>query len=103
MRLHEDKRLFRQAIQFTSDQMQIQPIYVEKDYWVTLALFTLFSHDIGKETVFKGGTSQNFTDKTYLRLSDKEVIKHLHLKQLLGLYPLLANKTSWFLVADFDE
>ncbi len=38
MKLHEIKTLFRQAVQFTSDQMNsISAIYVEKDYWVTLA------------------------------------------------------------------
>ena len=57
MRLHENKTLFRQAIQFTADQMQIAAIYVEKDYWVTYALHTLFHHPIGDDTVFKGGTA----------------------------------------------
>jgi len=40
MKLHENKTLFRQAVQFTADQMKIPAIYVEKDYWVTYALFT---------------------------------------------------------------
>jgi len=57
MKLHENKKLFNQAIQFTSDQMQIIPIYVEKDYWVTYALFTIYNNEIGKDTVFKGGTA----------------------------------------------
>ncbi|MBB4119824.1 hypothetical protein GGR32_002130 [Mesonia hippocampi] len=57
MKLHLDKKLFRQAIQFTSDQMQIPAIFVEKDYWVTYALFTIFNDKIGKDTVFKGGTA----------------------------------------------
>lgn len=57
MRLHENKTLFRQAVQFTADQMQIAAIYVEKDYWVTYALHTLFHHPIGDDTVFKGGTA----------------------------------------------
>lgn len=57
MKLHENKTLFRQAVQFTADQMHIPTIYVEKDYWVTYALFTIFNHEIGKETVFKGGTA----------------------------------------------
>lgn len=41
----------------TSQQMGIPEIYVEKDYWVTFALFHIFKNDIGKETVFKGGTA----------------------------------------------
>ena len=40
MKLHENKTLFRQAVQFTADQMKVPAIYVEKDYWVTYALFT---------------------------------------------------------------
>ncbi len=57
MRLHENKQLFRQAIQFTAQHMNLPEIYVEKDYWVTYALRAIFSDKIGKETVFKGGTS----------------------------------------------
>lgn len=57
MRLHEDPRLFRQAAQFTADQMLIPAIYVEKDYWVTYALRTIFESGIGADTVFKGGTA----------------------------------------------
>lgn len=57
MKLHENKTLFRQAVQFTADQMQIPAIYVEKDYWVTYTLFTIFKNEIGKHTVFKGGTA----------------------------------------------
>lgn len=57
MKLHLDKKLFRQAIQFTSDQMQIPAIFVEKDYWVAYALFTIFNDKIGSDTVFKGGTA----------------------------------------------
>jgi hypothetical protein len=57
MNLHEKKTLFRQAVQFTADQMKIPAIYVEKDYWVTYVLFTIFNNDIGKDTVFKGGTA----------------------------------------------
>lgn len=37
--------------------MEIPANYVEKDYWVTYALFTIFNDSIGKETVFKGGTA----------------------------------------------
>ncbi|PID94330.1 MAG: hypothetical protein CSA95_03335 [Bacteroidetes bacterium] len=57
MKLHLHKNLFRQAVQFTADQMQIPVIYVEKDYWVAYVLYTIFQHEIGKETIFKGGTS----------------------------------------------
>ncbi len=57
MRLHENKQLFRQAIEFTAQEKKILAIYVEKDYWVTYALHTIFKHKIGEEAVFKGGTA----------------------------------------------
>ncbi|HQW95610.1 MAG TPA: nucleotidyl transferase AbiEii/AbiGii toxin family protein [Saprospiraceae bacterium] len=57
MKLHENEELFRQAIQFTSQDIGIPEIFIEKDYWVTVALFTIFNDKIGEETVFKGGTS----------------------------------------------
>lgn len=57
MKLHGDKKLFRQAVEFTAQQMNIPGIYVEKDYWVTYTLHTIFKNPIGKETIFKGGTS----------------------------------------------
>jgi len=70
MRLHENKILFRQAIQFTSDQMQILPIFVEKDYWVTYALHTIFNNPIGNDTVFKGGTALSKCYKIIDRFSE---------------------------------
>lgn len=57
MRLHENKQLFKQAIAFTAQEKNILEIYVEKDYWVTYALHTIFKHKIGEEAVFKGGTA----------------------------------------------
>lgn len=57
MNLHENKILFRQAVQFTADQLKIDAVYVEKDYWVTYVLHAIFSNEIGKETIFKGGTA----------------------------------------------
>lgn len=51
----------------------------------------------------KGGTFQTFTDKSYQPLTDEQIIKHLKGEQVVGLYPLLQDNTSWFIAADFDE
>jgi hypothetical protein len=40
MILHQNKELFVNYIRITAQQMKIPTIYVEKDYWVTYALFT---------------------------------------------------------------
>lgn len=50
-----------------------------------------------------GGTFQNYPHKTYLPLTDNEIQKHLNGVQQIGVYPLLQDNTSWFLVADFDK
>lgn len=57
MRLHEDNRLFRQAVLATAQAMQLPEIFVEKDYWVTLALKAVFGSSVAADCVFKGGTS----------------------------------------------
>lgn len=51
----------------------------------------------------KGGTFKDYKDKSYLSLTDQQIIKHLNGEQLIGIYPLLQNNTSWFIAADFDE
>jgi predicted nucleotidyltransferase component of viral defense system len=57
MRLHENKELFQDAIIATAQQKGIAEIYAEKDYWVSFALYNIFKNEIGKSTVFKGGTA----------------------------------------------
>lgn len=51
----------------------------------------------------KGGTFQTYADKSYLQLTDDQLARHLDGDQLIGLYPLLQDNTSWFIAADFDE
>ncbi len=51
----------------------------------------------------KGGTFQNYDNKQYQALTDEQIIKHLQGEQLIGLYPLLKDNTSWFIAADFDK
>lgn len=57
MKLHENISLYRDAIRFTAQKMKLKPEYIEKDYWVTYALFIIFKSEIGKDTIFKGGTA----------------------------------------------
>ncbi len=57
MKLHENITIFRDAIRVNAEQKEIQPEYVEKDYWVTYALFKVFNSEVGADAVFKGGTA----------------------------------------------
>jgi len=57
MKLHQDVNLFKGAIRNTAQQLNIPPEFVEKDYWVTYALHSIFRSEIGQDAVFKGGTA----------------------------------------------
>lgn len=70
LNLHENKQEFRDAIQATSEKMNIRAVYVEKDYWVTLLLKRLSSHPNTSELVFKGGTSLSKAYKVVKRFSE---------------------------------
>ncbi len=57
MTLHENKALFQDAIAATVALKGLREIHIEKDYWVTLALYTIFTGEMGTHVVFKGGTA----------------------------------------------
>lgn len=44
-------------IRITANQLNIPANYIEKDYWVTYALYLVFNHNIREDTIFKGGTA----------------------------------------------
>ena len=55
MNLHKNKELFSQAIRLTAQRMGIPEIYIEKDYWICVALKIIFESKISEDVVFKGG------------------------------------------------
>ncbi len=57
MHLHQNADDFRAAIELTGEHFGISGRIIEKDYWVTLALWRLSKWDQNEMLVFKGGTS----------------------------------------------
>lgn len=57
MNLHENKKLFADAVLATAEHLSINPIFVEKDYWITRSLKLLSEADTDNRAIFKGGTS----------------------------------------------
>jgi hypothetical protein len=51
----------------------------------------------------KGGTLKDFPNKSFARLTEQRLLNHLSGKEVIGLYPLLPDNSSWFIAADFDE
>lgn len=50
-----------------------------------------------------GGILKDFANKSYSPLTEQRLLNHLSGKEVIGLYPLLQDNSSWFIVADFDE
>jgi hypothetical protein len=57
MKLHEDKALFREAVEAAAQHLKLRPVFIEKDYWVTYVLRNLGLSKFSNTVVFKGGTS----------------------------------------------
>ena len=53
MRLHTNIELFKDTVSATAQKKGIQEIFIEKDYWLTLILKTIFENEISRETVLK--------------------------------------------------
>jgi predicted nucleotidyltransferase component of viral defense system len=70
MNLHSNQQLFRDAVEATSQRINIPEIYIEKDYWVTVALHAIFHSLIGDQVVFKGGTALSKCHKLIERFSE---------------------------------
>jgi hypothetical protein len=70
MILHEDKKLFSEAIRATAQRMEIPEIYIEKDYWVCYALHLIYNSAIKDEVVFKGGTALSKCNQLIARFSE---------------------------------
>jgi hypothetical protein len=50
----------------------------------------------------RGGSLKDFENKRLLPLTDDVIKKHLLGVQVVGIYPILPDNTSYFLAADFD-
>ncbi len=57
MNLHENKKLFTDAVLAAAQHLGINPIFVEKDYWITRSLKFMSEVDTDNRGIFKGGTS----------------------------------------------
>jgi hypothetical protein len=50
-----------------------------------------------------GGSFKDYSKKEYQPLNDEALLRHLQGSETIGIYPLLEDNTSFFIVADFDD
>lgn len=84
MILHENKKEFTEAIQAASDNLDISPVFIEKDYWITKVLKELSQSKHANGVVFKGGTSLTKAHKLIQRFSEDVDIAVLDVSKLSG-------------------
>ncbi len=70
MNLHGTPDIFSELIQATAQKYSIPEVYVEKDYWVTVALKRLSESAYAEDIVFKGGTSLSKAHKLIRRFTE---------------------------------
>jgi len=70
MNLHENKKLFTDAVFAASEYLDIRPVYIEKDYWITRSLKLMVQGSNGDKAIFKGGTSLSKAHKIGNRFSE---------------------------------
>src|SRR5258706_12229221 len=93
-------QLFKSVFQSREDVFAVHWEKGNKSGYMPAYFYDPYLYRVHK---IKGGTFQSYNDKTYQKLTDKEITKHLNGEQLIGVYPLLTDNTSWFLAADFDK
>ena len=92
-------RLFRSLFKGREDVFAVRWEKGKKSGYAPAYSFDPYHYRMHKSA---GGDFRNYTEKKYRPLSDQEIIKHLNGEQIVGIYPLMQDNTSWFLVADFD-
>ncbi|MDE6794899.1 MAG: nucleotidyl transferase AbiEii/AbiGii toxin family protein [Muribaculaceae bacterium] len=57
MNLHDNQKLFADAVLAAAQHLDINPIFIEKDYWITRSLKLMSEADPDGRAIFKGGIS----------------------------------------------
>jgi predicted nucleotidyltransferase component of viral defense system len=57
MKLHLERTVFEELIKLTANELNVNPLFIEKDYWITVVLSRLAKSKYVDVSVFRGGTS----------------------------------------------
>jgi len=109
MTLHNNKELFTQLVEATASDMGINPLYIEKDYWVCYVLKNLSQSKYIDTVIFKGGTSLSKAYKIIKRFSEDIdlaiITKNLNGNQIKTLIKKIEKDIldSNFMEVEFDN
>lgn len=92
--------LFRSLFKGREDVFALRWEKANKNGYMPAYSYDPYVYQLYKQ---KGGTFKDYKDKTLQKLDDYQLSKHLTGEKFIGIYPLLKDNTSWFIVADFDK
>ena len=92
--------LFRSLFKGREDVFAVRWENGNKSGYMPAVFYDLYRFRAHK---MNGGTFQNFNEKSYLKLTDEQIQKHLDGFHQIGVYPLLHDNTTCFIAADFDK
>ncbi|MFR9620835.1 MAG: nucleotidyl transferase AbiEii/AbiGii toxin family protein [Rikenellaceae bacterium] len=84
MILHKDTKSFARLIAIVAEKYDINPQFIEKDYWITLILQRLSQSKYVDFAVFKGGTSLSKGYDLIFRFSEDVDIALCHTEEQSG-------------------
>ena len=84
MKLHKDIKLFKRLIAIVSQHYDINPEFIEKDYWISLILNRLSKSKYVDSAVFKGGTSLSKGYNLIFRFSEDVDVALCHTEEQSG-------------------
>ena len=99
MKLQEQIQLFKLLFKGRDDIFALRWEKGNKSGYMPAYHYDPYMYRLHKQR----GTFSNYKDKTYLKLDDHQLSKHIKGEQFIGVYPLLKDNTSCFIVADFDK
>ena len=104
MKLHEDKILFAQLLNFAANSLNIRPEFIEKDYWLTRALQRMAQNQNAEKVVFKGGTSLSKAYRLTNRFSEDIDIAVIDANSFSGnQLKMLTKRLAKDMVSDLEE
>jgi len=84
MKFHLDIDEFVEAINASGKNLNINPLFIEKDYWITLVLKHLAESKYAQSVVFKGGTSLSKAYRIVDRFSEDIDIAVINASEMTG-------------------
>ena len=104
MKLHKDKILFTQLLNFSANTLNIRPEFIEKDYWLTRALQRMSQNQNAEKIVFKGGTSLSKAYRLTNRFSEDIDIAVIDARSFSGnQLKMLIKRLAKDMASDLEE